>query len=953
MIGKLPAHGLTGSSAHNLQQMARNYNWKQIKEIFTKAIELEGKQRVSYLENTCGENVELMNEVLSLLRAHDAQGALDGSIGQLRMTAISKAKNERILGQRIGNYKITAELGHGGMGSVFLAERADNEFTQLAAIKLLHNPFVSKTQLARFKGERQILALLQHDNIARLLDGGVTKHGQPYYIMEYVEGKPVDEFCDHHQLPVDERLRLFMDICNAVQYAHQKLIVHRDLKPSNILVKDDGTVKLLDFGIAKVLNEDNEKFPGRAFFTKTGQLPLTPAYASPEQIRGDPVTVASDIYQLGVVLYELLTKSRPYDITGCTPGEIEHIICEENPARPSTAITKIATNKTADIHPGSAREADPVLLRKKLKGDLDTIILKALRKEPERRYESAEQFSADIRLYLHGRPVNAHPDTRTYRAKKFIRRHKIGVSSAAAIVLLLIGYAITLTWHSQQTKAALLQAQQETVRAEQALSRAEALQVFLLDLFRAAEPDQPMDQMPSTDELLALGAERALDPESASPAERFEILMAIAGIYTYHSEPANQQIALLLDTAIEIAREDNTLRPEDLARALQQRAQRLIFSENSLEEADEKLTEAESLISIPEDFLDTFVRIRISKSWLEQFRGNPDVSLELLEETYEHFHPLIKEGSDTEAMLFDRLASLYNNTGNLELAVDFRRLATDRFRQYQGEESRAYAVSLANSVGLERNLGRFEEAIANALKAISIYDRIYEEPADYRASVRLALAETLLLQGQTEKAFEKAEQANREWAAFASQDFENWISHYIIRGRYLMWLNDFENALHNFRRVEKIAEQQDRQNQYIGAASKVWLAWAYCSLGDSEQGMAWLTLLEEMEGEVFLRHPTDKANLHETRGICLYMSGNYHSSIDELLASLNTYDVPGQIYTTTARRIWLAKMYAAIDRHDEANTNLNRAKQHLLEIGMAQHPLHERIEAARQQLQTP
>jgi len=354
-------------------------------------------------------------------------------------------------------------------------------------------------------------------------------------------------------------------------------------------VKEDGTVKLLDFGIAKVLSPEDVS-ADQVPVTQSGLLPLTPAYASPEQVRGEQVTTASDIYQLGLVLYELLAGFRPYEVAGKSPSEIERIICDDNPARPSTAITKIFSHsKHSDVtlsEVSNARRTDAGQLKKGLRGDLDTMILKALRKEPDRRYESAEQFASDITFYLSGRPVGAHPDSKIYRFKKFIQRHKAGVGSAVAISLLLIGYAFTITWHSQQTRSALAQAQQETARAEQALSRAEALQGFLLDLFRAAEPDQPRDQLPTTDELLALGAERALHPESASPEERFEILLAIAGVYSYHSQPAGNEVARLLDTAIHLASEEDSLRPEDLARALQQRAQVLILSENRLDEAE-------------------------------------------------------------------------------------------------------------------------------------------------------------------------------------------------------------------------------------------------------------------------------------------------------------------------------------------------------------------------------
>jgi serine/threonine protein kinase len=334
------------------------------------------------------------------------------------------------------------------MAAVFLASRADDEYRKKVAVKLVQPALDSRDLLTRFRNERQTLASLDHPNIVKLLDGGSTPEGLPFLVMDYVEGSPIDEYCDQHKLSVDARLHLFGKVCDAVRYAHQKLVVHRDLKPSNILVVADGTPKLLDFGIAKVLNPE----PSAQGFlvTQTGTRCMTPAYASPEQMRGNAVTPATDIYSLGVVLYELLSGHRPYRLTQHTPAEIERAICEQEPETPSMVISRVESDTSSDGRPvtktpelvSQTREGHPDKLRRRLRGDLDNIVLKALQKVPQRRYDSVEEFSQDIGRHLQHLPVKARRSTLLYRASKFVQRHKIEVS--AAVIVLLTGVCTTL-----------------------------------------------------------------------------------------------------------------------------------------------------------------------------------------------------------------------------------------------------------------------------------------------------------------------------------------------------------------------------------------------------------------------------------------------------------------------------------------------------------------------------
>lgn len=416
--------------------------WARIKPIFAEAAEQPAAERAAFIRARCDGDELLIAEVVSLLGAHDQAGLFIEGLPEVNITSAGDSQApDMMIGRLVGAYELVREIGRGGMGSVYLASRADDQFRKLVAVKLINTNFDNESITRRFRNERQILASLDHQNIARLLDGGTTEEGSPYFVMEYIEGKSIRDYCDIHRLSTDQRLRLFRDVCSAVHYSHQNLVVHRDLKPSNILVTEDGTVKLLDFGIAKLI--------GASAIFGEASLPtsrvMTPEYASPEQVRGESITTASDTYSLGVMLYELLCGHRPYRIATTSPLEMIRAICEQEPERPSTAVGRTETTNSAHgevaLTPeavSKARDSQPDRLRRQLEGDLDNIVLKAMRKEPQRRYSSVEQFSEDLRRYLDGRPVIARKDTFSYRAGKFVRRNRFGVSAAAFIVLLLV-----------------------------------------------------------------------------------------------------------------------------------------------------------------------------------------------------------------------------------------------------------------------------------------------------------------------------------------------------------------------------------------------------------------------------------------------------------------------------------------------------------------------------------
>jgi len=425
--------------------------WQKIKAIFNEAVELDSAECEAFLKDQTDADAEILTEVRKLLAAEKENNFAEPVANLSNLWQDEKA--EDFLGKEIGDYKILREIGRGGMGIVFEAVREKDDFSQTVALKLLKRGMDSDAMLRRFRHERQILASLEHPNIAHLLDGGRTTDGLPFFAMEFVKGEPLDEYCDEKNLTTHERLRLFLQICAAVQFAHSRLVVHRDLKPTNILVTENGTVKLLDFGIAKILSTENEL--QNQTVTSLGMM--TPQYASPEQIRGEIVSTSSDIYSLGLILYELLTGASAYSFPNNRADEMAKVICEIEPLRPSSVVSgqhpaigettkdnEQQTKNNGQITNPKSKIQNP----KSLKGDLDNIILKSLRKEPSRRYASVEQFAGDISRHLEGLPVIARADTFSYRFEKFVSRNRVSVVAGILVFLTLIGGISATSWQA-------------------------------------------------------------------------------------------------------------------------------------------------------------------------------------------------------------------------------------------------------------------------------------------------------------------------------------------------------------------------------------------------------------------------------------------------------------------------------------------------------------------------
>ena len=508
-------------------------NWARARYLFERAVDLAPADRAAFVERECASDAHLKREVLALFRADDAaRGILDAPLDITGLVQLEDHSAPQAFGTGtlIGAWRLLEELGHGGMGVVYRAERADHAYEQRVALKLVRGGLVSGTLEKRFLRERQILARLQHPGIARLLDGGFTSEGQPWFVMELVEGEPITEWAIRNDLEVRQRLQLFLEACDAVQYAHRQLVVHRDLKPANILVTREGRIRLLDFGVARLLDDAEAE----AGLTRTGMLLLTPEYAAPEQIRGELPTTATDVYGLGAVLFELLSGTRIRQLD-------------------STALTDILRSVQADT-PRLVSQDLPVSLQRRLRGDLETIVHRALATEPERRYATIDALAEDIQRYLDDRPVLARPDRLRYRLGKYVRRHRLGVGVAtAASVLLALGVTGTL-WQAAE--------------ARREATRAREMSAFLQDLFSSVDPERAQGRVVTARELLDAGSAR-VDALRADPDVRVDVLLTLGDLY-HRLGVFDRSEALLVEAETEAlaAFGENDVRTADVRNSL-------------------------------------------------------------------------------------------------------------------------------------------------------------------------------------------------------------------------------------------------------------------------------------------------------------------------------------------------------------------------------------------------
>ncbi len=706
--------------------------WSQIQALFDSALEQDPPKRITFLKAACKDDLELYNEVASLL-ASDQQ--INSLVDGQALDAVTVSDNMMVeparTGERIGPYKLIKKLGQGGMGIVYLAERVDGQFEQQVALKLIKRGMDSEMIVRRFLAERQILARLDHPNIARLLDGGMTENGQPYFAMEYVEGIPLIPYCNAKKLSLKKRLALFQDVCQTVQYAHNNLIVHRDLKPGNILVSREGRIKLLDFGIARVLS--SEDGPAQTVYTQAGQRVLTPEYAAPEQLTGQPVTTQTDVYALGVILYELLTGLRPLKITSHSPAEVETIVTTQAPAKPSVQVQQ--NNRFPDTHALTQEKASRLL-----RGDLDTICLKALHKEPARRFNAAEELRQDIDRHLQGLPVTARPDALMYRVNKFYGRHKTGVL-AAMLALLVLATVVAL--YTIRLGEARTVAEQEAANAAQTAD-------FLQSLFAASNPLVAQGDTLNARHMLEAGAARIADELADQPAVQASLLKVIGDAYNslglYPRAEASYTEALAFTRETQGAGSaDEALLLKDLAGI------RHSLSDFPTADSLEQLTLDIQKKIYGEEHPEIAATI-LNMASTQRSMGNYEAAIPLYEQAVAMNEKLLPKDDPELSWSINSLGWAYYNLGRYDDAAAAYARAEDIQRTHLGAEHPDLAATLNNFGGLLWSTGDFEAGEPKVRESLEIRRSLYGEEHPETMQSMNNLATLLFRKGEIDAA---------------------------------------------------------------------------------------------------------------------------------------------------------------------------------------------------------
>ena len=876
---------------------------RTLQQILDEAQTLPPNEQLHFIRAACSDDNQSVDED-QLSR----QGWFDGEAVEASAEAVDPA------GQMIGPYRLVRSLGRGGMGEVFLAERADDQFRQKVAIKLVRRGLLSRHIEGRLRQERQILASLDHPNIARLYDGGTTGDGTPYIVMEFIDGEPLDLYCDRRKLTIEQRLRLFITVCSAVHRAHQSLIVHRDLKPSNILVTTDGVPKLLDFGIAKML--DDRQLIHTMAVTQEDVRVMTPDHASPEQIRGDIISTASDVYVLGVLMYELLCGYKPFALQGRRLAELERAICEDLPPTLSTVVASADRQLDSGIASVAAqRSVSVVKLRRALSGDLENIVTMAMRKEPDGRYSSAAQLANDVERYLNGLPVQARADSWRYRTEKFVRRHKLGVGLSAALVAMLVGFTVTVYLQSLRIEKERDVAESERRVAESEREHAEAVSSFLIESFKVVDPFAQGGNSITARQILDHGAARITRELRAQPATKAAVLDTIGSAYLGLGLP--EQAQPLIEQGLSLRRELYGEQGPAVARSL--------YSLNRVYEQKGDLAGAERLAlqSLAIDRRqtgDTSLETAGSQCRLgviKKVRGEFAAAEKLLQSCLDIRRAKLGQYHESVTIPLDNLASIAWQRGDNPIAQKYLTEALEIDRRTRTEEHPQYIRHLARLAMVTHDLGDTAKAEPLFRRAVALNQRVlgpeHRETLDTLSAMGSFLMETERLD-EAQQVFLQVLETNRRVRgpthSYVGNDLEN-------LGRLAYRKREYARAEQYFNEALKIYRDKLSPTHGFIATTLTSLGRTRLALGRPQEAQTALTEAVEAWRVEYGENSTGYAIASAVLARSKAQQGNYG---DAEAALLKAYPVLNKSTRVIDReqanevRRWIEELYQAMGR---------------------------------------
>jgi eukaryotic-like serine/threonine-protein kinase len=727
--------------------------WQQIQTLFEQLADVDHAQRAAYLDKSCGNDVDLRQSVESLLDLD--QSRKDPILHAIGAAAESLLEDhrDRLIGTRIGPYRVVSILGHGGMSVVYRGERDDSQYQQTVAIKVLQHATLHPRLRSRLHSERHILATLDHPCIARLIDSGDLEDGTPYLVMEHVDGEAIDQFCDGRTLFIRERLELFVEVCAAVQYAHRNLVVHRDIKASNIFVTEERTPKLLDFGIAKLLAP--ESLSHTLPVTRLQERILTPENAAPEQVLGRPITTATDIYALGVLLYQLLTGRSPYRLVSYSQLQLERAICMDDPTRLSqTVVAKLKGESDADRSRISDRRGlSPQRLQARLAGDLDAIVAMAMRKEPERRYPSVEALADDVQRHLQGQPVRARSGDWRYNSIKFLRRNVFAAVVAATVFIGLILVAGVTLWENHR----LSLARDATVQER---DRAQKVSAFLVEVFAHADPFKAQGNETSAKDLLDSGAAEIRNNSSLQPEVRAQMLQSIGLAYRHqqHSESAIP----LFEEVVAIRRDERPFDKQSVAIALGDLSQalmdegRYVAAEQDIREGLQMLQAGDAAPTIvTADLLSQYGRFYLTS------KSDYGAASDMFKQALAIYRNASGDQNLAIANTLSEIASAATWSGKYEDAEDYQTKALNIFRATTSSKFPDHNVALATLGLIQIKLGKYAEAEQSLTEALKVESTVFGTDNLRSAVIESDLAELYEREGDIDRALHAAKEALR------------------------------------------------------------------------------------------------------------------------------------------------------------------------------------------------